>query len=288
MDSFFKDSSIIKVGEGLQDRLRLLDSSTEAPTLEKINDELINFGLTSREAKVYIHLARFGPQKANKIAEDIHTHRTETYHTLTSLQNKGIVTATLERPISFVALPFEKAIEKIIALEKERVSLTEKKSPHIFEIWNSIPPNIEKEIPIMQFQIFEGIDQAYGKMNEIPEKIENEISIMASQLNLARLDQEGILDKLLEKEKEIGISVKLLVDLEAEKLAKNMNAKHVRFLPPSIKPAPHFLLVDNKEVIFFTSKEDAPRKQMSAIWTNYEVFNKALSIMFNKLWNNSK
>lgn len=285
MNDFFKDSSIIKVGEGLQDRLRILDQETEAPTLEKITEELIKFGLTTRETKVYIHLARFGPQKANKIAEDIRTHRTETYHTLTSLQNKGIVTATIERPISFVALPFEKSIEKIIAIEKERVSLTEKKSPHIFEIWNSIPPRIEKEIPILQFQIFEGIDQAYGKMNEIPEKIENEVSIMASKLNLARLDQEGIIDQLLEKE--IGVSIKLLVDLESKSFVKNMNAKHVRFLPPAIKPVPNFLLVDNKEVIFFTSKEDAPRKKMSAIWTNYEVFTKALTIMFNKLWKNN-
>ncbi|MFQ6134284.1 MAG: TrmB family transcriptional regulator [Nitrososphaerales archaeon] len=286
----FEGSSLLRVGGDLPDRLRILDPELEAETLEKVKDDLVKFGLTPREAKIYLHLARFGPKKANKIAEELKTHRTETYHALTSLQNKGIVTATLERPISFVALPFEKAIEKIIRLEKERVTLAEKRSQYVFDLWRSLPDNIDKEIPIKQFQIFEGIDQAYGKMNEMQRNIESEVYIMASKMNLSRLDQEGYLDRLKDMAKKSGITIRLLVDRESEKqeVLKIMGDRSVRFLPANIRPVPHFILIDRKEMLFFTSKEDAPRKKISAIWTNYDVFTKALYIMFTKLWEDSR
>ncbi len=284
----FDDSTILRVGGGLHDRLRILDPEVEGETLDKVKDELEKFGLTTREAKIYLHLARFGPRKANKIAEELKTHRTETYHALTSLQNKKIVTATLERPISFIALPFEKAIEKIIKLEKERVTLAEKRSQHVFELWRSLPESIDKEIPIKQFQIFEGIDQAYGKMNEIQRNIESEVCVMASKMNLARLDQEGFLDRLKDMAKKSGITIRLLVDIESEKqVVETIKDGSARFLPANIQPVPHFVLADGKELLFFTSKEDAPRKKISAIWTNYDVFTKALYIMFIKLWEDS-
>jgi sugar-specific transcriptional regulator TrmB len=284
-----EDSSLLRVGEFSPLKFSVLNKEKMEQTLEKIKKDLITFGLTSREANIYIHLARLGPKKANKIAEELKTHRTETYHALTALQNKGIVTATLERPINFVALPFEKAIEKIIKLEKEKVNLSEKRSQYLFKLWHSLPDTIDKEVPIRQFQIFEGIDQAYGKLNEIILNINSEICIMASKFNLARLDQEGILDQISEKNEKRRISIKLLTGLDSKKLIEEiMEKKSFRFLSGDISPIPHFIIADKKELVFFTSKDDAPRKKTSAIWTNYDVFTKALYIMLIKMWDDNK
>ncbi len=284
-----EDLHSLRGGWPLPESFQVLDPKMEKEIIQKVRDDLLKFGLTSREARIYLHLARFGPKKANKIAEELKTHRTETYQTLTSLQNKGIVTATLERPISFIALPFEKAVEKIIKLEKEKVSLAEKRSRYVFDLWASLPDKIEEDIPIKQFQIFEGMDQAYGKLNEMQHNTEKEICIMASKVELSRLDQEGVLDRLKNMAEYTRIIVKILTDLDSEKQLGNSNGHlSVRFLPKSIQPVPHFIITDKKNTMFFTSKEDEPRKKIAAIWTNYNVFAKALYIMFNKLWEDSK
>jgi len=260
----------------------------EEEVLKKLTKDLINFGLSNREARIYLHLARFGPKKANKVSEDLNTHRTDTYHTLTSLQNKGIVYATLERPISFIALPLEKAIEKIIKIEKEKISFAEKRSKHVFEIWASLPNNIENDIPVKQFQIFEGNEQAYGKLREMQRNVKNDINIMMSRTNLSRLDCEGILDIFLKSVVEKGISIKVITECVNDKiLIESIEKNLVRNIPPYIRPIPNFIIMDQSDLLFFTSKEDETWRKTSVIWTNYDVLTKPLHLMFNKVWKNS-
>ena len=49
-------------------------------TLEKIRNELINFGLTSNQSKVFIYLGKYGSKTASEISKALQTPRTETYH----------------------------------------------------------------------------------------------------------------------------------------------------------------------------------------------------------------
>lgn len=280
---------ILRVGGDLPDTLRILDLDAEAEMLEKIKNELVGFGLTHREAKIYLHLARFGPKKANKIAEELNAHRTETYHALTSLQNKGIVTATIERPIRFIALSFKNAIDKIIKHEKERVRVAEKRSEHLFTLWRSLPDSVAEDAPINQFQIFEGLDQAYGKLDEMKQRVQAEIYIMGSKVSIARLYQHGFLDGL-KRLAGRNISIRLVIshDSNRQDIGRRVGSGSVRQAHPSIEPIPNFILVDGNELLFFTSREDAPRKKVSAIWTNYSALTKTMYMLFTEMWSDSE
>ncbi|MBI4258432.1 MAG: hypothetical protein HY619_05715 [Thaumarchaeota archaeon] len=281
--------NVLRVGGDLPDRLRILFPEQEALTLEKVKEELVKFGLTLHEARVYIHLARLGPRKANKVSEELGIHRTETYRTLALLQNKGIVTATLERPIRFIALPFEEAVKKLIKLEKEKILLTNKKSQYVFDLWHSLPERIEKEVSVKQFQILEGVEQVFAKADEMLGKVGSETLIMAAEKNVILLDQEGLLDRLKDVVKERRISVSLLVGLESEKKwdLDVFDSESVRLLSAIISPVPSFILTDNNELMFFTGKGEVTRKKIAAIWTNYEVLVRALHMTFMKLWKDS-
>jgi len=274
------------VGGGLPDTLRILDVDAEAETLEKIKNELVRFGLTPREAKIYLHLVRFGPKKANKIAEELNAHRTETYHALTSLQNKGIVTATIERPIRFIALPFKDAIEKMIRHEKERVMLAEKRSEHLFNLWRSLPDSVADDAPVSQFQIFEGLDQALGKLDEMKQRAHSEIYVMGGKVSLARLYQHGFFDGLKRLSKDVSIRLLVSHGITGD-IARKVGC-FIRQIRPDIEPIPNFILIDGKELLFFTSREDAPRKKVSAIWTNYSVLAKTMHTLFTEMWSDSE
>jgi len=49
-------------------------------TLEKIKNELMSFGLTQSQAKVFIYLGKYGSKPASEIAKALLLPRTETYH----------------------------------------------------------------------------------------------------------------------------------------------------------------------------------------------------------------
>src|SRR5690349_8063318 len=79
-------------------------------TLDKLREDLSKFGLTSNQAKVYIFLGKYGSKTAPEVCKALKLPRTETYHLLTTLQNRGIVAATFQYPIRFSALPLDKAV----------------------------------------------------------------------------------------------------------------------------------------------------------------------------------
>src|SRR5579864_9471467 len=95
-------------------------------TCDKLKDELAKFGLTSNQSKVYIYLGKYGSKTAPEVCKSLKLPRTETYHLLTSLQNKGVVSATFQHPIRFSAVPLDKAIWVLVNAEKERVNTLEK------------------------------------------------------------------------------------------------------------------------------------------------------------------
>ena len=77
---------------------------------EEIRDALVSFGLTPNQSKVFFYLGKIGAKTASDIAKAVNIPRSETYHLLTALQNKGIVEASFQHPIQFTALTIKKAV----------------------------------------------------------------------------------------------------------------------------------------------------------------------------------
>ena len=78
-------------------------------SIEVIKETLRNFGLTEKEAEIYIFIARYGAQTSGEIAKNTKTHRPHIYRILKSLQKKGVIESTLESPARFTITPFEKS-----------------------------------------------------------------------------------------------------------------------------------------------------------------------------------
>src|SRR5579863_5647472 len=108
-------------------------------TYDKLKNELAKFGLTANQSKVYIYLGKYGSKTAPEVCKALKLPRTETYHLLTTLQNRGLVSATFQHPTRFSAEPLNKAIWILVNAEKERVNSLESQEEGIVELWESIP-----------------------------------------------------------------------------------------------------------------------------------------------------
>ncbi|MCW4008285.1 MAG: hypothetical protein NWF09_06350 [Candidatus Bathyarchaeota archaeon] len=259
-------------------------------SIEEIETILQDLGLSKNEIQVYLYLALYNERKASEISKALHLHRTNTYQILRDLEKKGIVSSRLEKPLKFVATPFEKAIDTLIEAKKLNLQTLERKKKNLVNVWLSLPkPKIEssqKEI----FQILEGEEQVTLKMAEAIQNAQNEIALFISENDMVPFYNAGLLEPL---QKNSSLDVKLLTDNspKARFFVEKLRLQNKRYASTEINSIPTFALIDRSCLIFLIkcfaekSGKRAAQPGISALWTNYEAFIKALSALFTQLWN---
>ena len=262
-------------------------------SLKIIEDALLKFGLSRNEIRVYVYLARSGIRKAREISDALSLHRTETYKILRDLEKRGLISSVLEKPLKFMATPFEEAIDTLIKAKKLRIQRLERKKKNLIEVWFSIPQQKVEPQNKEVFQVLEGEEQILLKANEILENTKEDIYVLAPDLDLLRLYHSGFTDKL-EKFSKKNVKVKLLTNHSPKSrfIADKMKLTDVKYLFSDAEDLPSFIISD-KEQLLFSIKNGNDRDlgmrrkkgRISFLWTNYEAFVKALKTLFLELWN---
>jgi len=263
-------------------------------SLKIIEDALLKFGLSRNEIRVYIYLARSGVRKAREISDALSLHRTETYRILRDLEKRGIVSSVLEKPLKFMATPFEETIDTLIKAKKLRIQQLERRKKSLIDIWFSIPQQKVEPENREVFQILEGEEQIILKANEILENTKEEIYVLAPDLDLLRLYHSGFTDKL-EKFSRKNVKVRLLTNHSPKSrfIADKMKLTDVKYVLSSAEELPSFIISDQEQLLFSIknsndAQDPGTRKRkgrISSLWTNYEAFVKALKTLFLELWN---
>jgi sugar-specific transcriptional regulator TrmB len=85
--------------------------------------KLIGFGLSEKEAQLYLHLLKYGAKPPSLLAKSLKTYREDVYRTLTGLIDKDMVNPSLETPTVYAAVDLGIALES--ALKKHESELCE-------------------------------------------------------------------------------------------------------------------------------------------------------------------
>jgi sugar-specific transcriptional regulator TrmB len=256
--------------------------------LEKLKSELSKFGLTANQSKVYLFLEKYGPSTATQVSKTLKVPRTETYHLLTNLQNKGIVSATFQHPIKFSALPLDKAIGALINAEKERVKNLESQEKNLVEIWNAIPSfKINKEdVKDGKFQMLQGINQMTGKINDMIDGATKSIQILASEKDFMKFYHAGFLERVKDSKAEAqfisSISKKTAYIFEGKLKEK------VRRMPMKIKEDLCFIIKDDDVLLLFMKNPSEPPQNILAMWTDSISMVYTIKLLFTYIWSNSR
>ena len=95
-------------------------------------EQLLEFGLTETQSKIYVLLLRFGKASAPNVTKRLKVHRREGYRVLRELVEKGIVIESKNvRPVMFSALAPEKAFAILLERQKRRVEHLEENMPKL-------------------------------------------------------------------------------------------------------------------------------------------------------------
>jgi sugar-specific transcriptional regulator TrmB len=92
-------------------------------TDDEFTRRLIGFGLSEKEAQLYLHLLKYGPKTPSLLAKSLQTYREDVHRTLMSLIEKGMVRPSLDSPTVYAAIDLDTALGS--ALQKQQSELRE-------------------------------------------------------------------------------------------------------------------------------------------------------------------
>jgi sugar-specific transcriptional regulator TrmB len=264
---------------------------------ENLKNALRHFGATEKEAEVYIFLAKYGTIGIGQIARQMKINKGHVYRILSSLEQKGLVEATLESPTRFTAVPLEKVIDAYVKAKQVEISQVEKTKEDLLEDWKRISQT-EVEPKPENFTVIEGNQKVYRKIAEMIEKTENEFSAITLVSDLARAEHFGVLDPVYLHPRKIKIQFRFLIDvnqqnLEAFKLlrAKLKPGLNIKARNPDLGLAlfPRMVIKDKQEILLFISHrtQRSPAKPEICISTNCSSLVQSFIGVFANLWQNS-
>ncbi len=179
--------------------------------LQAINDivaELQEYGLTRNEARVLVFLAKTGPSKASEVARAVQINRTETYRTIRNLQRRGLVEATLERPVRFQSGPFEKCLQVLIDERKARLRILEQRGENLRRQFEVV--RVERVAhDLERFQVVEGRIRIEQRLQSMYAQARKSVLTVLSPSEIVRAETSGIFDMLAERAK-TGLRVRVI------------------------------------------------------------------------------
>ncbi|AFS80857.1 transcriptional regulator TrmB [Candidatus Nitrosopumilus koreensis AR1] len=255
-----------------------------AESIDKINKIFSQYGLTPNQSKVYLHLTKAGEKTASEICKSLKIPRTETYHLLNSLEQKGIIYSIFGKPSKFNSIPINDAMNILIDNEKKRISELESKKKTIISLWQTLPEfHSEKaELSENRFQSLQGRNSILVKIEQMTKTATKSIHVLGTEANFIKFYHTDFVDYLKNTKAELGI-----VTTFSEKgnyVFEGINLEHIKKLEDSHQDNFSFIIKDESEVLFFVNNLDV---EFMAMWTDSKSFVSTLESLFKLIWRKS-
>lgn len=266
-----------------------LDSSLNQFMLpvDTIQEKLSNFGLTQNESRIFMFLNKYGSKPAIEITRLLRMPRTETYRTINTLQNRGIISSTIDHPVKFSALPISKALDLLIRTEIENIRILQNQKNEIMKMWNLLP-SFAKEYDIVEekIQILKGQNSIVSKIDEMICGTQRSLLLLGSEKNFIRLYHSDSLEILQDDLSEIKILTSCSENFIH--IFKNMKNAEIRKMSKEIQKNLCVIIRDEKEIIMLIGNDHQPLQDMTAIKTDSTALTYSMIVLFKQIWSSSR
>ncbi|HSA76408.1 MAG TPA: helix-turn-helix domain-containing protein [Nitrosarchaeum sp.] len=269
--------------------MTLFDNDTETElykhkiTLERIKNELISFGLTANQSKVFIYLGKYGAKSASEIAKALQMPRTETYQLVNSLQNMGLVTAELAHPTKYSAMEMKQAIETLVKQEQQRINTLAGKEESLSKLWKEVPFFVVEtdESKSEKMQLLHGMGPIINKIKEMTKTSTDSIKIYGSIPDVLRLYHSDVFDWIDESSSELQMVISPLS--KTPEFISEIDSKKIRAIT-SDSDKKCFIISDAKEILIFMRNANHTTRQTFAWWSDSETLVDMMSSLFDLSW----
>jgi len=254
--------------------------------IHELTRMLIRYDLTPNQAKVYLFLSKIGIKTASEVSKSLSIPRTETYHLLTTLQQKGIIFSIFGKPTKFNAVGVEQSLEILVNNERNRINELDLGKKNIIKLWDIIPKygGNEDEEQNNKFQTLQGRNSILVKLEQMVRDSKKNILVLGTDEDFKRFYFTEFAE-LLNKTKS---DLKVLIEHAADTphIFDEISPKKIKRIDDKNREEFCFIIKDDSEVIFFISNNKHV-KDMLAVWTDSKAFVTTLRSLFSLLWKKS-
>ncbi len=262
----------------------------------EVMDSLKGIGLNLYERKLWIALLARGTSTAGELSEIANVPRSRSYDILQSLADKGFVVVQTGKPIKYVAVSpdnaldriKEKLVEDIVAARNKVERL--KESPVMKELNELYEKGMKLVSPEELTGSIKGKYSVSQQINSMLKGADNNINIVLNREGLKDFYSEHF-DTLKEANKR-GVNIKIATDASNKEIdmkslsdiadVRNLSKKEIHI-------SGKFLIVDGKETLLPLTDSSVHSTQDLAIWSkSSHVADGILNPLFNLAWNKSK
>ena len=211
-----------------------------------------------------------------------------------SLERNGLVFSVFGKPLKFTAIPLKMALKLLIEMRRKKIEEIEKERERIFKIWASLPKLEEAKMKRELFQILEGREQIFLRLDKMINRSRVEIYIHTPSHGFRKLYTAGLIEKLKEASDK-GVRVSILTNNSLEtssflEMIKHLNievilASNHFFTKSSFNLTMPFFLISDKEELLIILRErhikNGKKVKDMALWTNYEMLVNTFCFLFS-------
>lgn len=263
----------------------------------KVFDSLKNIGLNLYERKLWVALLARGSSTAGELSEIADVPRSRAYDVLQSLAEKGFVVVQEGKPIRYVAIAPEEALERAKKkLEEDfkttQVRIDELKESIVLRELNEVhQKGLKLILPEDMTGALKGKYSVLQQSNSMFKDAKEKINILTTPEGLNEIFESHF--EILKKAKEKGVDIKIATtsdEKNADAIKALSGVAEIRNIDEKEVPiVGRFAVVDGKELVFSLTDMKVHSTQDMAVWSKSEhAAGGVLEPLFKLVWKNSK
>jgi sugar-specific transcriptional regulator TrmB len=256
---------------------------------------LTRFGLSVNQAKVYLSIVQSASASVNTISKTTHIYRQDIYKILPKLEKMGLITKTVERPVTIEVIPVEEALNYIISTEQQKANQRIKRlKADLKALANAIEENREQSETTTQEEvkaIFLSTDRARKNKLDVSYKNARTKCDLVMDFELLRR-LVPVLRKRFQALATKKVKTRLLVDTAKnnglvkrtlEEIISSTGDFTVKLTAGKITVKP-YLIIDRKEA-YISSRKKTTSALPCLLRTNCKNIIHIYEESFEKAWN---
>ena len=183
--------------------------------VDDVLSRLIDSGLEDKEARIAVSLAGREPLKASEIGSLVGLTRMDAYNTLRRLQEKGIVRATIDRPMRFVGSSISDIFQQLITREEMELQRLKEHLEQLetgdSEVFITIPPLVQEAT----FTVIKERGHIHAMLQKLIDDAEDDVMMMLGPWGILHISRSPCLEALNQAAAR-GVNVRVLAQLDVK------------------------------------------------------------------------
>jgi HTH-type transcriptional regulator, sugar sensing transcriptional regulator len=255
---------------------------------DEFTRRLIGFGLSEKEAVLYLHLLKYGPKTPSPLAKSLHTYREDAHRTLTSLIDKGMVRPSLDSPTVYAAVDLDTALGSALQKQQSELREMEERRRELQQL--SQQQRFRPSDEVSTFKIIKSIKELIAVSMPLLDSLREEWLVAAPAYLTVVASLFGVNDAVHEFIKRGG-TVRAIIDISyqviepvQEMIAIGEEVRHID------EHGVMFVVFDRKisiSAINAEVKRISLNEPVSGLWTDDPAYAQYLASTFEMVWRQS-